>query len=139
MTNLLLLIIAAVLLFGAASVRSFFGGFIWTVVAMALVIGIIWFVVWFGNKYKKDKDTREATLFMVWLGSLWFLFNSHLDWLGYTLLVAGPAYYVATNFSQTSLAVKDWVMSHKFLVALSAVTVIAFLVLLLLMFFGIVK
>ena len=76
---------------------------------------------------------------MVWLGSLWFLFNSHLDWLGYTLLVGGPAYYVATNFSQTSLALKNWFPNHKVLVVISTITLAAFAILLLLISLGIYK
>ncbi len=93
MTNFLLFTIIAILLFGASAVRESVSGVIWTVTVIAVIIGIFWFVFSFGNKYKKDNDTRKGTQFFAWLGIVYFLFKWQLDLVAYTFLIGAPLYY----------------------------------------------
>ena len=94
MTNLLLLTILAVLLFGAAAVTGFVGG-IFFIVVVILVIGLLFAGIgWIFSLFKTNKDFRDIVWFFTWLGSIWYLSRIKMDTMAFTLLVVVPVIYL---------------------------------------------
>src|SRR4051812_27605918 len=100
MTNLFLLIILAVLLFGAAAVKGFIGG-IFSIIGIILVIVLLFAGTgWVFSSYKTNKDFRDGVWFFVWLCSMWYLFHIKMDTMAYTLLVVVPVIYLFNRMQE---------------------------------------
>jgi hypothetical protein len=94
MTNLLLLFILAVLLFGASAVTGFVGGLVAVVLTILAIVLVLGGIGWFSSQWQTNKELREGAWLFAWLLIAWYLLKNATAIVAGTFMLASTLIYL---------------------------------------------